>query len=461
MPRIGRYEIQGEIGRGAMGVVYLAHDPRLRRRVAVKTYTLPDGISSDRVQEFRARFLREAQAAASLSHPGIVTIFDAGEDSALRLPFIAMEYVQGCSLKQLLEKGDRLEPAWVFRFGAVLADALHVAHQAGIIHRDIKPANILLRGPDGAAKIADFGVARLSTSDLTQSGASLGSPAYMSPEQIHGDTLDGRSDLFSLAAVLYEALAGQRPFQGEDLVSLAYSIAHETPIPIRRRVKSLPARVDEFFDRALAKDAAGRFPDGAAFRDAFQEAIRRRRASSAAEGTVVEAAREGAPARPRPAPPEGGAEEITPCALKGSNRRRGRFLGLRFAAAALFSILLIAAAWFHFGRPANLRLDARSSIEAGSLSLRVDGREVYSRRLAAPSGGRGAFDKILGRNQETFEGWIRISPGRHEVEAQVRAKGSVSPFQDSIVVDLKAGETRTLRMVAGRSFGTPVSIKVD
>ena len=240
MPRIGRYEIQGEIGRGAMGVVYLAHDPRLRRRVAVKTHTLPDGISSDLVREFHERFLREAQAAASLSHPGIVTIFDAGEDSALRLPFIAMEYVQGRSLKQLLEKGDRLEPGWVFTFGAVLADALHVAHQAGIIHRDIKPANILLRGPDGAAKIADFGVARLLTSDLTQSGASLGSPAHMSPEQIRGGTLDGRSDLFSLAAVLYEALAGKRPFQGEDLASLVYSIAHETPIPIRRRVRSLP-----------------------------------------------------------------------------------------------------------------------------------------------------------------------------------------------------------------------------
>lgn len=461
MPRIGRYELQGEIGRGAMGIVYLAHDPRLRRRVAVKTYALPRGISADLVREFHERFLREARAAASLSHPGIVTIFDAGEDSALRLPFIAMEYVQGRSLKQLLEKGDRLEPGWVFTFGAVLADALHVAHRAGIIHRDIKPANILLRGPDGAAKIADFGVARLSTSDLTQSGASLGSPAYMSPEQIRGDILDGRSDLFSLAAVLYEALAGKRPFQGEDLASLVYSIAHETPIPIRRRVRSLPARVDEFFDRALAKDPAGRFPDGAAFRDAFQEASRRRRTSSTADGTVVETAREGPPARPRTAPPEGRAEEITPRALQGSVRQRSRFLGLRFAAAALLSVLLIAAVWFHLGRPAHLRLEARSSIEAGSLSLRVDGREVYSRRLAAPSAGSGAFDRILGRNQETFEGWIRIPPGRHEVAARVRAEGSGSPFQDSIVVDLKAGETRTLRMVAGRSFGTPVSLRMD
>jgi serine/threonine protein kinase len=458
MPRIGRYEIQGEIGRGAMGVVYLATDPRLRRRVAVKTYALPGGISSDRVREFRARFLREAQAAASLSHPGIVTIFDAGEDPALGLPFIAMEFVQGCSLKQLLEKGDRLEPGWVFRIGAVLAEALHVAHQAGIVHRDIKPANILLRGPDGAPKIADFGVARLPTSDLTRSGASLGSPAYMSPEQIRGDALDGRSDLFSLAAVLYEAFAGKRPFQGEDLASLAYSIAHETPIPIRRRVQGLPSRMDDFFDRALAKEPARRFSDGAAFRDALQDAGRRRRASSSADGTVVDGARGRAPARPRAAQPESRVKEITP---RGSSSRRSRFLGLRFAAAALLSALLVAAAWFHFGRPAHLRLDARSSIEAGSLSLRVDGREVYSRRLAAPSARSGAFDKIPGRKQEAFEDWIRIPPGRHEVAAQVQAEGSGLPFQDSVVVDLKAGETRTLRMVAGRSSGAPVSLEID
>jgi len=139
-----------------------------------------------------------------------------------------MEFVQGQTLKQRLEKGDRLDPSWVLAFGAILADALHVAHRAGIIHRDIKPANILIRDEDGAVKIADFGVARLKASDLTQTGASLGSPGYMSPEQIRCGTLDGRSDLFSLAVVLYEAFCGKRPFHGDDLVSLAYSIAHDT-----------------------------------------------------------------------------------------------------------------------------------------------------------------------------------------------------------------------------------------
>jgi serine/threonine protein kinase len=460
MPRIGRYEIQGEVGRGAMGIVYLGYDPRLRRRVAVKTYVLPEGISDELIREFHVRFLREAQAAASLSHPGIVTIFDAGEDPAQNLPFIAMEYIQGRSMKQLLEKGDRLEPGWVFTFGTVLADALHVAHQAGIIHRDIKPANILLRGPDGAAKIADFGVARLSTSDLTQTGASLGSPAYMSPEQIRGGPLDGRSDLFSLAAVLYEAISGRRPFQGEDLPSLVYSIAHESPVPISRRVRKLPSGLDEFFERALAKDPDQRFPSGEAFGRAFVEASRKR-AAVRLDDTKVDPGAEEAPAPTVAAPGDGEkkTEDTHPVPVR--KRRPGRFLGLKFALAALLSLLLIGAAYYWLGRSAHLKLDARSSIGAGTLSLEVDGREVYSRHLDSPAGGKGVFNKILGRDQESFEGWIKVAPGKHEVAAHVLPEGAGSPFQDSIVVDLRPGETRTLRMVAGRSFGTPISLKMD
>src|SRR5262245_9833828 len=274
MAKIGRYVIEAEIGRGAMGIVYLARDPRLQRQVAVKTFSLPEGLDDERLKEFQVRFLREAQAAASLSHPGIVVVYDVDEDSRLGLPFIAMEYVPGRSLRQLLEKGGRIAPRWAFRMGAVLSDALCVAHVAGIIHRDIKPANILLKAPDGAPKIADFGVARLSTSDLTRSSTSLGSPAYMSPEQIRGGDLDGRSDLFSLGTVLYEAFCGRRPFTGEDLAALAYSIAHDEPTPISRRVDGLPPRLDEFFHYALAKDPDRRFSDGGAFREALLEVAR-------------------------------------------------------------------------------------------------------------------------------------------------------------------------------------------
>jgi tRNA A-37 threonylcarbamoyl transferase component Bud32 len=355
---IGRYEIEREIGRGAMGVVYLARDPRLHRQVAVKTYSLPTGISEDLARQFHERFLREARAAASLSHPGIVTIYDAGEDQTLGLPYIAMEYVEGQSLKQRLDKGDRLDPSWVLAFGAVLADALHAAHQAGIVHRDIKPANILIRGVDGAAKIADFGVARLKASDLTQSGASIGSPGYMSPEQVRGGSLDGRSDLFSLAVVLYEALCGKRPFRGDDLVSLAYSIAHDTQVPLGRQLRNCPAGLDRFFDRALSKDPAKRFPDGAAFREAFLEAGRQA-STDHSDRTVVDAVTVGAIPAATQALGAGLGGRSAGSAPGPGRGRRGRFLGLTLTFLAMLSIGLAGAAYLWFGGPLSLKADAR------------------------------------------------------------------------------------------------------
>jgi tRNA A-37 threonylcarbamoyl transferase component Bud32 len=354
MAKIGRYEIEQELGRGAMGVVYLARDPHLHRQVAVKTYSLPDGISEDMAKEFHERFLREARAAASLSHPGLVAVYDAGEDPQRGLPYIAMEFVQGQSLKQRLEKGERLDPAWVLAIGAVLADALHVAHKAGIIHRDIKPANILIRVEDGAAKLADFGVARLKSSDLTQSGAALGSPGYMSPEQVKGGALDGRSDLFSLAVVLYEAFCGKRPFQGEDLVSLAYSIAHDTQMPLTRHLQDCPAGLNSFFDRALSKDPAKRYLDGPAFREAFLKAGKQLPADRM-ERTVVNAD------TVKLAPPAyqtvlAGPAETAPVPVHG---RQGRLAGLTIAALALLAVGIVAAAYLRLGRPTLLRADDR------------------------------------------------------------------------------------------------------
>ncbi|MGH9868441.1 MAG: protein kinase domain-containing protein [Candidatus Polarisedimenticolia bacterium] len=335
MPSIGRYEIQKEIGRGAMGVVYLAHDPHLQRQVAVKTYTLPDGISAALAVEFHQRFLREARAAASLSHPGIVTVFDAGEDPVLKVPFIAMEYVPGQSLKQRLDQGDLLDPSWVARCGGILADALHVAHQAGIVHRDIKPANILIRDGDGAPKLADFGVARLTTSDLTRSGSAVGSPGYMSPEQIRGGALDGRSDLFSLAVVLYEALCGRRPFHGDDMVSLAYSIIHDTQIPLSRQLRDCPAGLDEFFDRALSKDPDKRFSDGTTFREAFV-AAGSLPALVAVDSTVMDVIVEASQAS-MPVP--------LPAAVPGKTRRS---VAVPLALAALLCIGVAGAGYARF-----------------------------------------------------------------------------------------------------------------
>ena len=443
-----------------MGVVYLARDPRLDRQVAVKTYSLPEGLDEERLREYHERFLREAQAAASLSHPGIVVIYDAGDDPKLGLPFIAMEYVPGRSLRQLLEKGGRIAPRWALRMGAILSDALRVAHEAGIIHRDIKPANVLLRAPDGAAKIADFGVARLSTSELTSTGASLGSPAYMSPEQIRGGAVDGRSDLFSLATLLYEALCGKRPFTGDDLASLTYSIAHETPIPISRRARNLPPGLDEFFERALAKNPEHRFADGAAFRQALEEIERSQSYLRQDAGASVGADENSLAAEASVTPEESGPDSAS--IVKPPRRGfRGRFLVLKTTLAASLSLLILAAGLYWFMRPAHLRLDARNTLETGRLSLLLDGKEVYSRQLSAPRSGNRVLGKLLKRDQESFEEWIQVPPGRHELEARVFSEEAGAELGDSLVVELKAGETRTLRMMAGRTFGAPISLKLD
>ncbi len=337
-----------------MGVVYLARDPRLNRRVAVKTCALPEGVTEDLAREFHVRFVREARAAASLSHPGIVTIYDAGQDPDLSIPYIAMEFVHGQSLKQLMSRGGRLEPNWVFSFGAVLADALYVAHRAGIIHRDIKPANILLRKGDGAAKIADFGVVRLMTSELTQTGAAVGSPGYMSPEQVRSGNLDGRSDLFSLAVVLYEALCGQCPFGGEDPVSLAHSIAYDTQVPLSHLLQGCPPALDAFFDRALAKFPAERFEDGVSFGKAFVEAGRqpftrpmdRTMLDTAPQEPAAEDSADEASAAEEPF-----AEESAPAAeVAGRSGRRGR-RRLVFALSVVLAAMLAGAAYFRFARP--------------------------------------------------------------------------------------------------------------
>jgi serine/threonine protein kinase len=429
--KIGRYEVESEIGRGAMGVVYLARDPRLERRVAVKIFALPQGLSGSETGEFRERFLREARAAAALSHRGIVTIYDADEDGERQLPFIAMEYVPGRTLRRTLEAEGPFEPDRVLAIAGMLTEALQVAHRAGIVHRDIKPANILM-GPGGEAKIADFGVARISSSTLTRSGESVGSPAYMSPEQVRGGTIDGRSDLFSLAVILYELLCGARPFEGEDTSALLYAIAHGTPKPITKRVPGLPAGLDRFFERALARNPANRYPDGDALREALE---------AACVGPVTE-------------DPDA-TMHLTPPARRRPRRRRALLV-------AGLAVLLLGA-WFLFGvnRTAYLKLDGRSAMTSGELTLLIDGEEVYRRQLAAPHDRQGFLRKVLDKNVETFETLVRVQPGTHEVVAVVAGSAELPGYQESILVDLERGQTRTLRLSAGRTFGRALSLKTD
>jgi len=256
--RFGRYEILTELGRGAMGVVYKARDPKINRVVAVKTISLA-GQPAEEELEYRERFVREAEAAGRLSHPGIVTIFDVGEEPKTRAPYIVMEFVGGQSLDKLLSRGDHKLPVeTALQLTLELAEALDCAHGQGVVHRDLKPANILLT-EDGHAKIADFGVAKLNLANQTLGGRALGTPAYMSPEQLNGEDVDGRSDLFSLGVVLYTVLTGYKPFQGNSALTVSFKVVNRDPIPATLLDTELPQGLDYIIARAMAKDRAHRY----------------------------------------------------------------------------------------------------------------------------------------------------------------------------------------------------------
>jgi eukaryotic-like serine/threonine-protein kinase len=335
--RLGRYMIESVLGKGAMGVVYLARDPVIGRRVALKTLSVPSDV--EEAEEFRTRFLREAQAAGMLNHSGIVTVHDAGVDDGTGLSFIAMEYIEGRSLREFLRSGHGFAFSEVARIGAALAGALDYAHSKGVVHRDIKPANILFT-PQGVAKITDFGVARLETSNLTATGQFIGTPNYMSPEQVAGGIVDGRSDLFSLGVVLFELLTGQRPFPGHSLTEVAYKIVHE-PARIPSQVRpGLPPAFNPIVLKLLEKDPARRYARGADVSRAL-EALRRVLA-----GLTGEVSQFAQPV-PQPAGGEPAAVSASPTATRATDLKSAPRLELPEDAAQRRNIwrLPIAGRW--------------------------------------------------------------------------------------------------------------------
>jgi serine/threonine-protein kinase len=266
--RLGRYEIVQEIGRGAMGVVYRARDPVINRDVALKTIPLAMEFEGRELEEARAKFFREAETAGRLSHPHIVTIFDAGEQSGTA--YIAMELLRGRHLVDYVASARLLPQAIAIEVTARLADALHYAHQQGVVHRDVKPANVMFDPPSGELKITDFGIARLTDAGRTRTGIVLGTPSYMSPEQLQGRAVTGQSDLFSLAVTLFQLLTGQLPFRADSMPALMFKIAHDAAPPIDAVRPGLPAGLSPFFERALAKEPAERHASGASFADALR-----------------------------------------------------------------------------------------------------------------------------------------------------------------------------------------------
>ncbi|HSF14848.1 MAG TPA: TonB family protein [Vicinamibacteria bacterium] len=249
--RFGRYEVRSMIGQGAMGKVYGAYDPRTKRPVAVKVIK-DEILSQDENGDFLRRFQREARAAGSLSHPNIITVFDVGEN------YFVMEYLEGETLSSLLAKRGPLSLDETLQIVTPIADALAFAHGRGICHRDIKPANIMV-SQDGRPIITDFGLAHLESTVMTTSGQFLGSPSYMSPEQIRGDAMAPSADLYSLSVVTYEMLTGRRPFSGENITTLVYNVVNSPPCPPHEHNPSLPRDYHDVFVRALAKDPGERF----------------------------------------------------------------------------------------------------------------------------------------------------------------------------------------------------------
>jgi serine/threonine-protein kinase len=256
LTKIGRYEILEILGRGSMGLVYKALDPKINRLLAIKTIRFSDEFDEDVIQEIKERFFREAEIAGQLSHPSIVTIHDMGEDQDLT--FMAMEYLEGENLEKFISKKSLLPLRKVLYVVASVADALEFAHRADVIHRDIKPANIMLL-KTGGVKVTDFGIAKAISSSRTRTGVILGTPNYMSPEQIMGQKIDPRSDLFSLGVVFYQLLAGELPFQGDNLSSLLYQITQVKHPALRSFNPRIPVACEQIIDKALAKNLDERF----------------------------------------------------------------------------------------------------------------------------------------------------------------------------------------------------------
>jgi serine/threonine-protein kinase len=258
--KVGRYKVLSVLGRGSMGLVYKALDPKINRILAIKTIRFSDEFEEEVVQEIKNRFFREAEIAGQLSHPSIVTIFDVGEDG--ELTYMAMEFLEGNDLTKFISKGSLLPFRKVLDVVASVADALDYAHKTDVIHRDIKPANIMLLR-NGGVKVTDFGIAKALSSSRTKTGVILGTPNYMSPEQIMGQKIDSRSDIFSLGVLFYQLLVGRTPFQGESLSNLLYQITQLKHPSIRTFNPKIPAICEKIIDRALAKNPADRFQNAA------------------------------------------------------------------------------------------------------------------------------------------------------------------------------------------------------
>ena len=481
---IGRYEILEEVGRGSMGIVYKAKDPRIGRTVALKSLAFSFPLGPGEEEEFLKRFYDEARIAGRLSHPNIVTIFDVGEKGAEGETYIAMEFVTGTNLHDLLASGGRLPLTQVADVVDQVARALDYAHENGVVHRDIKPANLVLTTA-GQIKILDFGIARLVAGDRTRPGSFFGTPNYMAPEQVTGSDVDGRADQFALGVTLYQLLTGDRPFVGESVTAISYQVVNIDPAPPSKLNPTLSPSFDRIIRKAMAKGAAERYErcldlaedlkaSVAAWRDGSERSLPQ---------TLV--------SRPRPGERADGA----PGSGEGSHGRAGLSGWLRVLSlgrsplslgwiAFLICLALLASAPYLFyrtpasaaagsplgmvsipwsdpigpgdppagtsvvpalppiGKPApprnaKLTLKLQHRFEKGRIYVRIDGEKVLD-------------EALTGTGQKTR--WTRelpIAGGRHRIEARVTDRGGSIDDVEGIDSEFKDTDRKELRLTIG------------
>jgi serine/threonine-protein kinase len=438
--QLGRYEIVAELGRGAMGAVFRARDPRIDRVVAIKTIAVPGG-DPKIIEEYRHRFYREAQAAGRLSHPGIVTIFDADVDRADNTPFIVMEFVNGKSLDQFIATAHNncLDRTTAIGLLQQIAAALDYAHAHGIVHRDIKPANILVTG-DGQIKIADFGIAKLSKVEATLPGYLLGTPAYMSPEQLSGKPVDGRSDLFSLGVIAYWLLTGQKPFTGETITEVSIQVATKEPRRPSQAAPGLSADFDQVLACALAKDPVQRYQSGRDFAADLEDVNSGRAPRSQAKTVVIPSQIERTIAI-NPANP------ATPTTTSQPRSKTRRWLWI---ATGLLALLIAAGAVLALSSspslPATLDIVGTYPFRSGQIYIWVDGELRYHDELRGSSQAPSTTGNQFAPTSESIDLSIPVHAGRHTVRVQVDAPGNVFDHDTAIPGEFRAFSHKALQL---------------
>ena len=470
MPKtIGRYEILEEIGRGSMGVVYKANDPRIGRVVALKTIAFSFPLGPGEEEEFLQRFYHEAQIAGRLNHPNIVTIYDVGEKGAEGDAYIAMEHVTGTNLHELLAGGGRLPLAQIVEVIGQLSQALDYAHQNGVVHRDIKPANIVLTEA-GQAKILDFGIARLAAGGMTRPGKFFGTPNYMAPEQVTGVDVDGRADQFSLAVILYQLLTGEKPFVGDSVTAISYQVVHVDPPPPSKLNPSLGPPFDRIIRKALAKSVSDRFPRCQDLSEELRTAVAGwKEAADLATPPTLVSGREPQERVPE-AMRQGGVKGITFLAPRWSRLllREGSPLNLGWVVFLLCLALVAFAPYLVYrssarggsrsqpfglvtagaGEPARPAQPAPvDPATAARLNVSLTHRFATARVVIRIDGEQALDEPIRGRGTRSrWSRTVQVSPGSHRVEVRVSSGDGTFDDIEGIEAVFRSKERKDLRL---------------